>query len=269
MIRITKKRGFIILFFIFLSYFISVFATAGTFYGDLRTGLIELENYKYPVFLYVPDAVKAGSKYPLVISIPDEGETAEENIKKWQSMTQVRTVIILVPTYLRPEDVPNSYDRWLFQIKNLVSFEFPVNRKAIYLVGEKGSASYVAYLGVNFPEEFSAVALLEGSPVGAFEKLMDLKTRPSRQVPFYIALKESQQNLFESTKTKVYEFEKYGYDMEVETLPDTEDLHRREFTKKLLERLSQKAEDWYALAQQDRKALKEKMRSSVKNFFTI
>ncbi|MDD5217893.1 MAG: hypothetical protein PHN49_01915 [Candidatus Omnitrophica bacterium] len=270
------KRGIFILFFIFLASFGAFKIGADTFIGVTKTGLIKVENFRYPVFLFVPDNLKPGRKYPMVISVPDVAETAEKNIDRWISVAKRSTVLVLVPTYLEPRDTPNALDRWFFEVKNLMVSAYPVNPKKVFLVGQKSGATYAAYLGVNYPEEFSAMALLNGSWVGqqgswtgVFEKLMRLESTPEKQIPIYVGLNEDQKDIIEKTEKTAYDFQKRGYFVEVRKFPAGEDLITRDYQKTLIQWLDERSEDWATIVQNSQKNWQEKFKKWARDFFAV
>lgn len=263
----TAKR-MLVLFFIFCTAFSSI-SPAETFFGETKTGLIEVEGFRNPVFMYVPDTLKPGQKYPLVISIPDFSQTADENIKEWTTVADRMSLIILSPTYKFLDGLPNQFDRWFFELKHLMVSVYPVNPEKIFLVGSKEGAQYAGYLGTNYPEEFSGVVLVEGSWSGKFEKLLRLQNRPAKQRPFYVALREGQTEIIHNAEQKAYQFESKGYFVEIKQYSEAEDFTKVAFKKELIQWLSSRSEDWSGLINQNQKSWKEKFRRGVKDFFTV
>jgi len=264
-----KAKGFFVLFFALIFALMPLPLCADTFFGEFKTGLIEIQDFKYPVFFYVPESVKPGSRYPLIISIPDEGEKPSENVQKWVKIADSMSLLVLVPTYKRLDELPNAFDRWFFQVKEMTSSAYPVNPGKIYLVGEHGGAAYAAYLGVNYPDEFSAIGILEGPLGGQFEKLMKLQTRPAEQIPIYIAWKEGDPDKLRQVEERALEFQENGYFVEFKKFPDDTDFSKRGFKKEMLRWMSDKSADWESVVSQSKKTFKEKFRKGVKEFFTI
>lgn len=265
----VQKRISHILFFIFLSAFFPVATKADTFFGEIQTGITEIKDFKYPVHIFVPNNLKPEQRYPLVISLPTFGESSEENIAVWKSLANRKTWIVLSPTYLEPKDMPNDYDRWLIQLKAFVTSKYPVNPNKIYLIGKEKSAEYAGYLGVNFPEEFSAVALLGGSWVGKFEKLLRLQSRPSDQRPFFVALKEDQHELYQKTEPLAYEFNQKGYPVRLLRFEKGEEFLSSDFKKQVLDWLEEQSEKWQMVVTKSQKTIKQRAHRAMKDFFTV
>ena len=264
----TRQRVFFVsLFACCLS--VGVILKAGTFFGTIPTGLVELKDYKYPVFLFVPENYKADRDYPLIVSVPAEGESAEKNIKYWVRLAKSQSLIVVAPTNLRPEDLPTKMDEWLLSIKKDVMQRYRITSRKIYLVGLEGGAHYAAYLGVKYPEEFSAVALLGGSWIGKFEKLMRLQSKPRKQRPFYVAMTQEDPALFEKTRQRAFQFEKKGYPVSMEPLEKKEDLSSDEFKKKLVTWFEEKSESWQRVVEDSKKKFKEKAIITFEDLFHV
>jgi hypothetical protein len=267
--RTHPKRISLVLFFIFLLRFLPLEAHAATYIGEIETGLTELRDFTYPVYIFVPPIIQPERKYPLIISIPDPGEAPEKNIELWTSIAKRQSLIVLVPTSKRIEDVPFDFDRWFFQLKAVVVNKYPVNPTKIYLIGNMGGAHYAAYLGINFPEEFSAVALLGGSWIGKYEKLMKWQDSPTAQLPFFVVLKEDQEQLFQETQARAYVLDQKGYPIRLTRFQKGEEYLNSDFKKELLKWLEEKSESWQVVVQKREKTFKEKARRAIKNFFVV
>ncbi|MBN1687787.1 MAG: hypothetical protein JW893_01660 [Candidatus Omnitrophica bacterium] len=228
-----------------------------------------MEEYKYPVFIYVPEKYQPTKKYPLIISLPAKDESVEMHIKSWAKLGTRKSLIILVPTtQSRESDVPYRLDRWLLDLKEDVMKRYQVNPARIYLVGNGDNAHYAAYLGVQFPEEFSAVGLLGGSWVGPFGKIMNLNTRPSRQIPFYVSLRADDIQLVEQTEKMAYEFQEKGYPVYLEKLDEKEDLDSSKTKTRMLAWLDEKSQQWISVVEESKKTFKEKLYEGIDNLIT-
>lgn len=264
-----QKRILLILFFVFLLSSLKMLAYATTFYGTVPTGLLELTEYRYPVYLFVPPNYKPDRDYPFLISVPDEGESPEENIKFWMGRAKRKSMILLSASNLRPEDLPTKMDDWLLSIKRDVSDRYRTDNDKTYLIGMNGGAQYASYLGMNYPEQFSAVAALGGSWAGKYEKLLRMQKRPRKQVPFFVALKDDQKSLFESTRKIAFELEKKGYPIYLVKMEDGEDFASNDFKEKVLDWLDEKSRAWKDVVAESKKPLKEKISMSIEDFFHL
>jgi len=233
------------------------------------TGILELEGYKYPVLLLVPETYTRKVAYPLIVTVPALGQEPKEAIAYWEGMARRRNMIVLAPTGLRPEGLPTNVDAWILEIIKEVAMRYRISSKRIYLFGKDDGAHYAAYLGTKHPEVFSAVALVGGSWIGQYEKLIRPEGNAANQRPFIIYLKEDQQDLYKATMTKALEFEDKGYAVEVKTVVGEDDLARIEFKKQLFEVIEKKNQEWQDIMAASDKTFKQKVRLAVKEFFTV
>ncbi len=265
-----KKRIFFFLFFLFLSSdSLKLTVSAATFFGDPPKGLVELSEYHYPVFLFVPPNYQPDREYPLLIVISGEGELPDKNIEFWQGVAKRRSMILLAPTNFWPNDLPYDMDKWLFQIKKDLTEKYRIAAGRIYLVGMNAGAHYAGYLGVSYPEEFSAVAMLGGSWAGRYEKIMFLQETPRKQIPFLVVLKPDGEELISETESKAYQFEKKGYPVFFVKLKPGEDFAQDEFKKRVLTWLEEKGTDWKAAAAAGGGGWRQKLSTWRENFFKL
>lgn len=269
MTKLFQKKRILVLFFLFIASSLTIPAAAETFFGTVPTGLMELQDYKYPVFLYVPANYQPTKNYPMIFSIPAEGESPEKNIEFWLSLAKRKSVIVVSPTNLRPEDVPYAMDKWLLQIKDDITKRYRVAPLKTYLVGKDGGAHYAAYLGTSYPNEFSAVAALGGSWIGKYAKLIRLQGKPRRQVPFFVALRDDQGDLIEATKSRAFEFEKKGYPIYFVKLEGDETFEAESFKKEIMKWLEEKSLKWREIVEESNKKPKERMLITLEEFFKI
>ena len=263
-----KRVSFLVFFWIF-SLFFSLTGQAATFFGNLPTGLIELTDYKYPAFLYVPANYKPEKTYPLIITVPEEGEAPDKNIEFWLGIAKRKSMLVLAATNLWSEDTPDRIDKWFLGIKKDVSDRYHIAPEKIYLIGKGGGAHYVTYLMTRHPEEFSAAAAIDGSWVGKFEKLLEPQSAPRNQRPIYVALANDDPGFFEKTEKWAYRFEKKGYPVYLEKLKKGDEISSDEFKKKLLAWLEEKSQKWQQVIRENQKSMKEKIRSGVEDYVTL
>ena len=270
--RERTKRVTFFLFFIFLAGFFCrrIPAWADTFFGAAPTGLLEITDYKYPVYLFVPPNYKPDRPFPLIVTVPGEGESPEKNIQFWTGLAKRKGLIVLAPTNIWPRELPaQNMDDWLIKIKKDIGERYQVAQNKVFLIGKEGGAHYAAYLGVRYPDEFSAVALIGGSWAGRFENIIRLEKNPRKQLPFFEVLKDDDPELIRDTEAKALEFEKNGYPIYFIKLGKDEDFSSDEFKKKVLEWLDDKSQDWSRIAESRKKTLKEKMSVAIEEFFHL
>jgi len=262
------KRIRFVLFFLILSGFYSFKpqVSADTFFGEVPTGLLELSDYKEPVFLFVPPNYKPDRSYPMIVALPGEGESPEKHIQLWTGLAKRNSFFILVPTNIWPRDTPETVDQWILDIKKDVAERYQIAQRHTFLVGSGDGAHYGAYLGVRYPDQFAAVALLGGSWVGKFETLIRPQTNPRKQVPFFVALKENSE-LIEPTKKFALQLEAKGYPVYLKEVKDEKDFWSDPFKKELVEWLKEKSQDWSQHAELSKRSLKEKMNIAIEDFF--
>ncbi len=267
-----KKKAFFFLFFIFLVLFFCrrIPALADTFFGEIPTGLLEITDYKYPVYLFVPSNYKPDRSFPLIVTVPGEGESPEKNIQFWTGMAKRKGLIVLAPTNIWPRELPaQDMDDWIIKIKKEIGERYQIAQNKIFLIGKEGGAHYAAYLGVRYPEEFSAVALIGGSWAGRFENLIRLEKSPRKQRPFFVALKDDDPELIRMTEKKAFEFEKSGYPIYFIKLEKDEEFTDEEFKKRVLQWLDDKSQDWLRIAEDRKKTLRERISVATEEFFHL
>lgn len=235
----------------------------------MATGLMQLPDYKYPVYLYVPDNYTAEKDYPFIISIPDEGETPDKNIQYWINVAARRTAIILSVTNLWPDDMPTRMDEWLLRIKKDVADRYRVDKNHTYVVGMESGGHYAAYLSMTYPSEFSAVALLGEAWSGKFEQLIHPSSSTSQQIPIYVVFaKSALTDTVEKAKQQAMELEQKGYIVSLGQLEGTESFSDMEFKLKMLSWLEEKSDDWDLKAAESQKSWKEKFKKWLKRNIT-
>lgn len=264
----APRRIFFVLFLLFSASIFSPQARGETFYGEIQTGFIQLTDFKYPVFLYVPSQVEPGEKYTLVIALPEEGHDPSKMIETWKGTADRLSLIVLSPTYQRT-DAPEAFDQWFFEVKHLVAKAYPVNAERIFLIGTNSSAAYAGYLGIRYPEEFSAVSLVGAAWDEKFSKIASLKMVPAEQIPFYVALKKGQTDTINSATAKAYDLEEKGYPVAVQQYEDKQDFTKRDFHKELLDWMQKKAADWQVARSAHPETFKQKVKSGIKDFFKV
>lgn len=257
------------LFAFFLNSLKTPFLTA-TYYGNLPTGLMQLTDFQYPVYLFVPENYKGDRDYALIISFPALGEPLEAHIKYWVSQAKRRSMLVLVPSVLAHEnDAPTNFDKWFLGVKEEVQKRYQISGQKVYLVGKKDGAHYAAYLATNYPEQFTAVALLGGSWVGPYEKAIHPSARMSRQRPFFVALEDKDPAFIQKTEQKARQFEKKGYPVYLEKTYTDESLASDDFKKSLLNWLDEKGQNWRRLEEKQSASWRGKVAAWFEQLFKV
>jgi predicted peptidase len=236
--------------------------------GDLPTGLMELD-YRYPVFMYVPTNYSADRTYPLLITIPDQGQSVEENIKYWTGWARRRSMIVLSVHNIWPEDVPYTADKWLLKIKEDLAKRYRIDGNRVFIAGTGDGAHYAAYLGTNYPREFSGGLLFNGSWTGKYSKLLQLRKNPIDQVPFMVVVPKDNQLMTIQVEQEALDLESKGYFVKLIQVNSNEDIGTDEFKEEILNELNENAEMWDRKSKKSGKSVKEKVSKWKDEFFKV
>lgn len=230
-----------------------------------KIGLIQIEAKK-PVFLYVPAKYKPRRAYPLVVSFPREGEDAEEHAQEWASFAERTSLIVLSPTLdIRSGDMPYHYDQWLIDLKNNLKKHYAIAENKIFLIGQDAAAEYAAYVGVNYPKEFSGVGLIHRAWKGPYSPIMNLTKDAERQIPFFVVVSPSDGAIIDEITSTAAELQEKGYPIDIEKIESDEQVKTREFKEKIYDSLVKKTEAWQEHIKSKPKTIKEKFWSAVRN----
>jgi pimeloyl-ACP methyl ester carboxylesterase len=234
------------------------------------SGLIEVSGYKYPVYLFVPKDYKTDRTYAMIMLAPAESAKAEKQIEYLTGLAQRRSIFILAPYVLWPKagDTPYTLDQWLLTVKKDVIERYPINSKRVYLIGKDSGAHYAAYMGVKYPREFAAVALLGEAWDGQFAQLVDPRSDAADQVPFFIALKAGG-NAKARNQAWFDKLQKKGYPLHLVDYQTEQDLAELDFKKTVFDWLETTSQSWSVTRAQSQKNWKGKFKKGVKDFFEV
>lgn len=195
---------------------------AAEFYGAAPTGLLELEK-KHPYYLFVPPDYSPEKSWPLAVVFGETEKNPRDVAASWADWAKANGFLVLVPAiFPRDGSVPNEVNRWLLDVKREVSERYRVHPSQILLVGLDSGAPYAAYLGVEYPKEFRAAALIRKAWGGPLAALTSPSFDPERQIPFYVAVDPNDAVSLE-VESQALAFEKKGYPVTLESLrPDQE-----------------------------------------------
>jgi pimeloyl-ACP methyl ester carboxylesterase len=233
------------------------------------SGIIEVSGYKYPVYLFVPKDYRTDRTYAMVMLAPSESSKAEQQIEYLSGLAQRRSIFILAPYVLWPKTgtTPYTLDQWLLTVKKDVMERYPISPKRVYLVGKDSGAHYAAYMGVKYPKEFAAVALLGQAWDGQFSQLVVPDAEATDQLPFFVALKAGTDA---KARNQVWldKLQQKGYPLHLVDYQADEELTQLEFKKTVFEWLEATSQSWAATQAQGQKHWKAKLKKGVKDFFT-
>lgn len=235
------------------------------------SGLLEIKDYKYPVFLYVPANYRPDNSYPMVLIAPSEGAEAMEGIKYLKVLADRRSLFILSPHGLWTDDsdVPYMLDQWIMKIKTDVMQRFPIDKKRVYLAGKDTGANYAAYLAMQYPDQFSGAALIGSAWESSFSPIMKARSNPDGQVPFFVALRADQPEIKAKNQIWFEDLQAKGYPIRLVEVKSAEEFSTVEFKNAMFDWLEKTGQDWSATVAQSQKSFKAKLKKSVKNFFTV
>lgn len=238
-----------------------------TFFGEVPEGLIELKDYHNPVYLFVPPGQDKSLLNSMILLIPDSRETPDALVQEWLEIAKKRKMMVAVPALkMAPGDVPYRTDEWILKIKKDLANRYHVGRT--YVIGKGVGAHYAVYLTLRHPEEFSGAGLMEGSWVGSFEKLLQLSSRPAKQVPVFVSLVAPDAEFTKKTEKWAYRFSGKGYPVYMEKFEKDEKVNSVELKIRMMDWLQKKAEAWAQVIAAKEKTKKEKISSWTKEFFS-
>lgn len=249
-----------------LSFYKSSSGGAATFFGEIPKGLVELKDYRYPVYVFVPPGHDNFLFNSMLLLIPDTRETPDELVQDWLQVAKKRNLIVVVSDVQRERsDVPYHTDAWMLKLKKDMADRYHVGRT--YLIGKGEGAHYAAYLAMQYPKEFSGAGLLDGSWTGPFEKLIRISDKPVAQVPFFIALYAPDAELMTQTESKAYQLTAKGYPVYLERFEKDEKVDAVDMKTRMMDWLQKKAETWTQVLGKKGKTKKEKFSNWLGEFF--
>lgn len=254
-----------ILFFVLFNFFI--IELRAEFFGPTPTGLLELERSKRPYFLYVPPDYTSEKTWPLLVLYAEPIKKPKDVVNEWKDWARENHFLILVPgIFPREGTVPELVDRWLLRVKEEVTQRYRIDPARVLLAGFDYGAHYAAYLGLSYPEQFSAVALVKQAWPGSFEKLMLTSRDRQRQISFYLAM-DPQSKEFAKAEKWAFRLEKNGYQVNFQPLKANQDF--KPFRDQMLQWFRQGVEARTVMAKRPRRTTGEKIKGFTKDFFAI
>ncbi|MBI4115152.1 MAG: hypothetical protein HY447_01100 [Candidatus Omnitrophica bacterium] len=213
--------------FLILALFCSLIGTVrdsrADFYGTPPTGLLALES-KHPYYLFVPPSYTAEKSWPAFLILGERGQDPKEVISPWVDWAKQNQVFILaLPNLVAERDVPDSVNQWLFEVQQEVAERYEIDSAQVLLVGIGSGAHYSAYLGLKYPERFSAVVLIGSAWEGPYEKLMKSSSNQSEQISFFLALDPNGAD-FSRDEAKAIKLQEKGYRITLENLTAGQEL---------------------------------------------
>ncbi len=236
------------------------------FYGSLPTGLLVLEK-KYPYYVFVPPDYSREKSWPLLILLGDRGDEPKELIGPWTDWAKSRGLLVTAVPNLVPErENPKAADDWLLQIKQDLTQQYRIDRRRVLLVGFGSGAHYSAYLAMNYPGEFSAAVLIQGSWDGPFANLMRPVSDKEEQVSFFLAADPQAENST-AVEKQVVNLEEKGY--RIVRAPLESDKEFSGLRDQMMEWFDQESQLQAAARQTPGKGWKNRIEKIIEDFFEI
>lgn len=209
-----------VIFFLFVVFSLTGLLGPGAeaeFYGAAPTGLLELEK-KHPYYLFVPPDYSPEKSWPLAVIFGETEKDPRDVAASWADWAKANGFLVLVPAiFPRDGALPDELNQWLLDVKREVTERYRVHPSQILLVGLDSGAPYAAYLGVEYPSEFGAAALIRKAWGGPLAALTEPSSDPERQIPFYVAV-DPKDAASSEVESQALAFEKKGYPVTLESL---------------------------------------------------
>lgn len=246
-------------------------AAAAALVNPFPSGLLEITDYKYPVFLYAPRGYRPDGSYAMIVIAPSEGAEAEEGIRYLKTIADSKNVFILSPhgLWTYGGDVPYLLDEWILQIKKDVVNRFPINKNKIYVMGKGTGANYAAYLSMKHVGEFTGAALLGQGWDGPFSKIMQIRSDSADQVPFFVAFRADQPEVKAANEVWLDKLQAKGYPIHLTEVKSEADFSSREFKQDMFAWLEETSQHWLNEVKQGQKSFKAQLKKGWKTFFTV
>ena len=264
------KRNYLGIFFFcsFAAFWIT--AARAEFVGKVPTGLLVLEK-KHPYCLFVPEEYTQEKSWPLLILLGKRGgerKDVQGLIDPWLEWAKKNQVLVSAIPNLVSErgDVPVSSDQWILSVKREIIERYKINPSEILLVGMDAGGHYAAYLGLKFPQEFSAAVLVGQAWPGPLERLMKPTSERKNQIPFYVAV-DPKSETYSEVEAEAFKLEKKSYQIKLDPLPAGEDFMQRR--DEILKWLHEGAETHRLAAKRPRKTWKDKTKGFLHDFFEV
>lgn len=229
------------IFLILLSFLIASQTGQATFFGESKTGLQNIASDRYGYSIYVPSEYTPDKSWPLVIALHDEGKRGEDYIRAWLETAKERGMIVFCPTYEYPRSgLPYEHDERLMELKRSIQNQYEIDSNRILITGYGSGGHYAFYLGLRYPNEFSAVASIGNGMKGSFEKLFTYSYADIHKLPILMLLPSNEKiSKTPGLLEKMNEVQKRGYLLEAVETENPKDLENVNTNSYVLEWFSQ------------------------------
>lgn len=200
--------------------------TDATFFGDVQTGLQNVASDRFGYSLFVPEEYTPDRKWPLVMALHDEGKRGEDYILTWLATAKERGMIVFCPTYEEPKSgLPFDHDERLLQLKHTIQQQYEVDTHRTLVTGFGRGGHYAFYLGLRYPQEFSAIASIGNAMEGSLKKLFSYSYAEVHRLPVLL-LAEQKEEITNSQEAlaELEAFRQRGYSVETVETENASDL---------------------------------------------
>ncbi|MBI1977979.1 MAG: hypothetical protein HYS55_04440, partial [Candidatus Omnitrophica bacterium] len=237
--RDKVKRQVRWLFLFALLLFCISFSQLGgaTFFGEVKTGLQNVASDRYGYSLFVPPDYTPERSWPFVMALHQSGARGENYIKVWAKAAKEQGVIVFCPTYEEPRSgLPFDHDNRLIRLKREIQNQYEIDPRRVLVAGFGSGGHYAFYLGLRYPQEFTAIASIGNATKGSLKKLFTFSYAEVNQLPVLILVDhESEITNSPGSMEELKKLESRGYLIETVEAESASDLKNPNTSSYILE----------------------------------
>lgn len=254
-----KTRIAFLLTFCLLCFFDK--ASHATFFGEVKTGLQNVASDRYGYSLFIPPEYTPDRSWPMVMALHDSGARGEDYIQVWQEAAKQHGVIVFCPTYEEPRSgLPFDHDNRLIRLKKEIQSQYEIDPRRILVTGFRSGGHYAFYLGLRYPNEFTAIASIGNGVEGSLKKLFTFSYAEVHQLPILLLVEhENQITDSKETMAQLELLQTKGYSVETVEAEKSSDFKNPNTNSYILE--------WFEQVSAERETGLKKRSFSVKQKF--
>ena len=237
-------------------------ASNATFFGEVKTGLQNIASDKYGYSLFVPLEYTSDRSWPLVMALHDSGARGEDYIKVWAKAAKEHGIIVFCPTYEEPRSgIPFDHDNRLIKLKREIQSQYEIDPHRVLVTGFGSGGHYAFYLGLRYPNEFTAIASVGNGVQGSLKKLFTFSYAEVHQLPILLLVEhENQITDSKETMAQLETLQTKGYSVETVEADRAGDLKNSNTNSYILE--------WFEQVSAERETgLKKRSFSAKQKFY--
>ncbi|HQP11205.1 MAG TPA: dienelactone hydrolase family protein [Candidatus Omnitrophota bacterium] len=179
------------------------------------------KNITQTYFVQTPQGYNPDQKYPLLVAVHSEKETARDVVDIWGPLADRDNYILICPSFPSGfEQLQNKEDLWLMHILLELRGDFPYDQNKVYFVGFSGGAECVHRMAFKRSNIVQGVCVFASGEYDAPPTLMR-----NRQVKFFVGVGEKDDFIKDNRVTKAQKFYNLlkvtGYDVTLKIYPET------------------------------------------------